>query len=91
MSLRTLVANQTLQDIGQYLSQRGWTDADIDTEYNELRVSERGNGNGTDCMVDPAVYKEAKSLRLEVLERWPVVKCSIDTCDEWVDIKVRIP
>lgn len=84
-------AHQTLQDIEQYLSRAGWTDAEINSEYNELHVSERGSGNGTDCEVDPATYKAAKSLRSEILERWPEVKCSIDTCDEWVYIDIRIP
>ena len=79
----------TLEEIETYLNKKGWSTDD--STATSVSVSERGCGNGTDCIPDPAVVTSAKEIRKEIRERWPNAKCSLERCDEWIHIDVSLP
>ena len=78
-----------IQEIETYLNRAGWSTDD--STATSVHVSERGCGNGTDCIPDPAVVAAAKEIRKEIRERWPTAKCSLEACDEWIHIDVTLP
>lgn len=53
----------------------------------EDNYTARGDGNGTDCELDPALVAAARSLRKEIKALGLGV--AIDTCDEWITISIR--
>lgn len=65
---------------------------DVDaTDYGTCKVpiaeyEGRGNGNGTDCEVDPRVWKVA--VERTKLLRAAGYEVDLDTCDEWVMVRV---
>ena len=78
---------QTLQEIkGAY----PWEEIKDYPRSVELHMSQRGNGNGTDCEPDPAMLDWARDVRRSLREQWPSVRVTLDTIDEWVCVEVRI-
>jgi len=81
--------NSLLSEISTLCERRGFGQDEIGER--ELSVSDRGNGNGTDCRPDPAVMRRAKDLKAELQRDYgDSVTVRADMCDEWVFLIISL-
>jgi len=80
------------EQIKQFIKNSSYFDfEDYDEECDELHYSARENGDVGEEEYSPIDYKEAIRIKNHIISNYPGTEVSVDTCDEWVDIRIILP